>query len=121
MEMIIHGCFYLMATHDHSLGAIVTLEKTLPITVVISWNPDRLLGVIGLEHVVTLHLHGDNQVREWIWIRLPSLSKLDVTGHVEEEDSNNQTCWNSEKAKLLKHEFLKVEGFKKYFGGTVKY
>ena len=81
MEMIIHGCFYLMATHDHSLGAIVTLEKTLPITVVISWNPDRLLGVIGLEHVLTLHLHGDDKVRQRIRIRLTGLSKLDVAWH----------------------------------------
>ena len=74
-----------MTTHDDSFGAIIALKETLPESVVVGWNPDRLLGVIRLEHVLTLHLHGDNQIRQRIRIRLSSLSKLDMTRHVEED------------------------------------
>ena len=78
------GKKYLMATHDNSLGAIITLKKTLPVSMIVSWDPDRLLGIIGLEHVFTLHLHGDNQVWCWIWIRLTGLAEFHVTGHLDE-------------------------------------
>jgi hypothetical protein len=73
-----------MTTHDDSFGAIVAFKKTLPETVIISRDPDRLSGVIGLEHVITLHLHGDDQVGKWIRIRLSGLTKLDVARHVDE-------------------------------------
>jgi hypothetical protein len=71
-----------MAAHDNSLCSVITLKKTLPVAMVISWNPDRLLGIIGLEHILTLHLHGDNQVRRWVWVRLAGLAKLDMARHV---------------------------------------
>ena len=71
-----------MATHDDSLGAIIAFKETLPVAVVIRGDPDGLLGVVRLEHVLTLHLHGDDQVWERIWIRLSSFSKLDVAWHV---------------------------------------
>jgi len=73
---------YLMATHDNGLGAIIALKETLPESVIISGDPDRLLGIVGLEHVLTLHLQGDDQVRRWIWVRLAGLSKLDMARHV---------------------------------------
>ena len=73
-----------MTTHNNGFGAVVTLEETLPETMVISWDPDRLLRVVGLEHVLTLHLQGDDQVRGWIRIRLTGFSKLDVARHVGE-------------------------------------
>jgi hypothetical protein len=73
-----------MATHDNGFGAIVALKKTLPEAVIIGGDPNRLFRVIGLEHVITLHLHGDNQVGKWIRIRLSGLSKLDVARHVDE-------------------------------------
>ena len=71
-----------MATHDNGFGAIIALKKTLPESMVISWDPDGLLGIIGLEHVLTLHLQGDDEIRSWVRIRLSSLSKLYVAGHV---------------------------------------
>ena len=73
-----------MTAHNNGFGAVITLEETLPETVVISWDPDRLLRVVGLEHVLTLHLQGDNQVRGWIRIRLTGFSKLDMARHVGE-------------------------------------
>jgi len=73
---------YLMATHDNGLGAIIALKETLPESVIISGDPDRLLGIVGLEHILTLHLQGDDQVRRWIWVRLAGLSKLDMARHV---------------------------------------
>ena len=71
-----------MTTHDNSFGAIIALKKALPEAMVISWDPDRLLGIVRLEHVLTLHLQGDEEIRSWIWIRLSGLSKLDVARHV---------------------------------------
>ena len=70
-----------MTAHDDGLGAIITLKETLPESMVISRDPDGLLGVVGLEHVLPLHLQGDDQVRGWIRIRLSGLSKLDVARH----------------------------------------
>ena len=49
---------YLMATHDNGLGAIVALKETLSESVIISGDPDRLLGIVGTQLVLTLHLHG---------------------------------------------------------------
>ena len=79
-----------MATHDDSLGAIIAFKETLPVAVVIRGDPDGLLGVVGLEHVLTLHLHGDDQVRQRIRIRLTGLSELDVAGH----DYFSKTCFS---------------------------
>jgi hypothetical protein len=70
-----------MSTHDNGLGAIITLKETLPVAMIIGGNPDGLLGIISLQHVLTLHLQGDNQVGERIRIRLTGLSKLDVSRH----------------------------------------
>ena len=49
-----------MTTHDDSLGAIIALKETLPEAMVIGGDPDRLLGIVGLEHVLTLHLQRDD-------------------------------------------------------------
>jgi len=90
-----------MATHDNSLGAIIILKETFPEPVVIGGDPDGLLRVIGLEHVLTLHLHGDDQVRRWIWVRLAGLTKLNVAGHLGEElITGSNLCW-SEKNKCF--------------------
>ena len=70
-----------MAQHDDGLLSIVALKETLAESVVVSWNPDGLLGVVGLEHVLTLHLQGDDKERARIRIRLTRLSKLDVARH----------------------------------------
>jgi len=77
--------FFLVATHDNGLCAIIALKETLPETMIIGGDPDRLLRVIGLEHVLALHLEGDDQVRCWIRIGLSGLAELDVTRHVELE------------------------------------
>jgi len=86
-----------VSTHDNSLSAIVALKETLPVAVVIGGNPDGLLGIVRLQHVLALHLQGDNEVGEGIGIRLAGLSKLDVSRHdsdkleriKEEEQSEN--------------------------------
>jgi len=92
-----------MATHDNSLGAIIALKKALPITVVISWDPDRLLGIIGLEHVLTLHLHGDDKVRKRIRIRLSGLSELDMARH--DWMSSLAFAWQEKKGLCRKYNY----------------
>jgi len=71
-----------MTAHDNSLGAIVAFKETLPEAMVIGGDPDRLLGIVGLEHVLALHLQRDDEVRGWIRIRLTGLTELDMARHV---------------------------------------
>ena len=63
-----------MTTHDSGLGAILTLKETLTVSALTIGDPDGLLGIIGLEHVSPLHVHGDDEVWRWIGIRLTRLS-----------------------------------------------
>jgi len=49
---------YLMANLNNGFDAIVALEETFLEVVRFSWNPDRLLGIVGTQLVLTLHLHG---------------------------------------------------------------
>ena len=61
---------YLVSAHDNRLVAIVALQHGLGISALAIRAPVRLLGVIRLEHVGTLHLQGDAQIRRRIRIRL---------------------------------------------------
>jgi len=70
-----------MATHDHSLLSIIALQETLPEAVLIGGDPDGLLGVVGLEHVLALHLHGDAQVGERVRVGLTGFAQFDVARH----------------------------------------
>ena len=74
---------YLVSHHDSGLGSIVSLKHALGIATLAIRAPVGLLGVIGLEHVSTLHLKSDHQEGAWIGVRLASLSKFDVARHVE--------------------------------------
>ena len=71
-----------MAKHDSGFGAIVIVKETFLEAALAIRGPDRLLGIVGLEHVIPLHLHGDDEVGCRIGIRLPRLAKLDVAGHL---------------------------------------
>ena len=72
-----------MSHHHGGLGAIVILQQSLLEATLAVRAPVGLLGVIGLEHVSTLHLKGDHQ--EWSGVRvgLSSLSKFDVAWHLD--------------------------------------
>ena len=70
-----------MANHDDRFSAFVALEEGLNESSVAIRDPAGLLGVVGLEHVVSLHLHGDDQVGHRVWIRLTGLAQLDVAWH----------------------------------------
>jgi len=74
--------FFLMTTHDGSLGAIVTVEKTLSVASFWGWHPHRLLGIVRLQGILTFHFHRHHQIRQWVWIWLTRFSELDMTRHV---------------------------------------
>ena len=48
-----------MANLNNSFGAIITLKETFLKVVSLSWNPDRLLRVVGSHQILTLHLNGE--------------------------------------------------------------
>jgi hypothetical protein len=99
---------YLMADHDHGLLSIVALQETFLEVMAFSWNPDRLLGVIRTEHVLTLLLHGDNQVGERIWIWLPRLSQFYMARHLGEGSKELKRNLNSEKLNIIQLRFKQL-------------
>ena len=50
---------YLMAKHDNSLDTIITLKETFLEVMGLSWNPDRLLGIVRSHLILSLHLQRD--------------------------------------------------------------
>ena len=70
-----------MANHAQGFGSIIILQEGLPEASLAIRHPHRLLGIIRLQHVISLHLHGDNEVWGRIWIRFSGLSELDVARH----------------------------------------
>ena len=71
-----------MPDHDSGFGAIIIFQETFLEATLAIRSPNRLLGVISLEHVSPLHLHGDDEVGCRIGVRLPRLAKFDVAGHL---------------------------------------
>ncbi len=71
-----------MTTHDSGFGAIIILEHALHVATLAIRSPIGLLGVIGLHHVLSLHLQGDDEIWRRIRVRLPGLSKLNMAWHV---------------------------------------
>ena len=73
--------YYLMPHHHGGLSAIIILKQALLEASLTIRTPVRFLGIIGLEHVSPLHVHGDDEVGSRIRIRLPGLAQLDVARH----------------------------------------
>ena len=71
-----------MSHHHGGLGAIVILQQSLLEATLAVRAPVGFLGVVRLEHVSPLHIHGDDEVRSRIRIRLTRLPKLDMARHV---------------------------------------
>ena len=71
-----------MAKHASCLAPLIRHQQALFEVTISIRTPIGLLGVIGLQHVRPLHIHGDDEVRARIRIRLTRLSKLDVARHV---------------------------------------
>ena len=71
-----------MAKHDSGLGAIIIVQETFLEAALAIRSPIGLLGIVLLQHVIPLHLHGDNEVGSRIGIGLPGLAKFDVARHV---------------------------------------
>ncbi len=71
-----------MSDHDDRLSALVRLEESLGEPAVAVGDPDRLLGVVRLEHVVAFHLHRDDEVRHRVRVRLAGFAQLDVAWHL---------------------------------------
>ena len=66
---------------DKSFVAIIRLQHTLHVSTFAIRTPIGFLRIIRLEGILPFHLKGDNQIGTRIWIRLTSLSKLDVARH----------------------------------------
>ena len=85
-----------MPHHHCGLSTVVLHQDALLKTTCPVRTPIRFLGIVGLQHVRPLHVHGDDEVSGRIGIRLPGLSKLDVARHVD--------------LIQVRHTILKVEG-----------
>ena len=72
---------YLMSHHHGGLSAVVILQQSLLEATLAVRAPVGLLGVIGLEHVSPLHIHGDDEVRSRIRIWLTRFPELDMARH----------------------------------------
>jgi hypothetical protein len=48
-----------MSNLDNGFDTIVALKETFLEVVALSWNPDRLLGIVRPVLVLTLHLQGE--------------------------------------------------------------
>ena len=72
----------LMTDHHSGLLPVVRLQHRLRETSGSVRTPDRLLRVVRLGHGLSLHLHGDHEVRTGVRVRLSSLAKLDVARHL---------------------------------------
>ena len=89
--MKIFDNLYLVTNHDGGLLPVVSLQESLreaPSTV---RAPDRLLGVVGLGHGLSLHLHGDHEVGAGVGVLPPSTSELDVSGHLNVRRETEET------------------------------
>ena len=65
---------YLVTHHDSGFASIISLKHAFSISTLAIRAPVGFLGVIGLEHVSTLHLKGDHQEWGWVGVGLSSLS-----------------------------------------------
>ena len=82
---------HLMTTHDNSLSAIIILKDRFHVSTFAIRAPIGLLGIIGLQSELPLHLKSDNQEGAWIRIRLTGLSKFDVARHISTESINKMS------------------------------
>ena len=71
-----------MTNHDSGLGAVIIVQEPLLESTLAIRGPHRFLGVIGLEHVLPLGLHGHREVGQRVRIGLTGLAKFDVAGHL---------------------------------------
>ena len=74
MKGLIKTKTHLVTTHDSGLCAIVIIEKTFTVSTLAIGTPDGLLGVVRLEHVSPLHVHGDDEIGGWVGVGLTGLS-----------------------------------------------
>ena len=81
--LMMYSHSYLMTNHTSCFSSLIRLQHALLEASLTIRTPIGFPGIIRLEHVCPLHVHGDDEVGRRIGIRLTGLSKLDVARHVE--------------------------------------
>ena len=85
LDLLLLEDLLLMADRDLDLATILRLQHSLYEASFSIRNPVGFLGIVGLGHVLTLHLEGEEEVGCWIRVLSIIRSFLLISRHLEKK------------------------------------